>query len=97
MERLPRSPPQVRIQLHDGGRRSAVRASSPDTANTTAARPRVTATNAARITCQAAKRSPSFTSKPISRKTIELRANATYSQNDSTATRVDGDMPVRAP
>ena len=39
----------------------------------------------------------SGTSRPISRKTTELRAKATYSQKVSTATRVDGDMPVRAP
>ena len=38
-----------------------------------------------------------WTSKPMSRKTIELSANATYSQNDSTATRVDGAHPGRAP
>jgi hypothetical protein len=33
----------------------------------------------------------------MSRKTREFSAKATYSQNDSTARRVDGDIPVRAP
>jgi hypothetical protein len=37
----------------------------------------------------------SRTSKPMRRKTTELSAKATYSQKDSTATRVEGDMPVR--
>ena len=37
------------------------------------------------------------TSNPMSKNTTELRANATYSQKDSTAMRVEGLMPVRAP
>jgi hypothetical protein len=39
---------------------------------------------------------PASTSKPMSRKTAELSAKATYSQKVSTATRVEGLMPVRA-
>jgi hypothetical protein len=34
------------------------------------------------------------TAKPMRRNTMELSANATYSQKVSTATRVDGLMPV---
>ena len=47
--------------------------------------------------CQESSRSRICTSKPIKRKTMELSAKAMYSQNDSTATRVEGDMPTRAP
>jgi hypothetical protein len=62
----------------------------------TAARARVSARKPAKIAFQAASMTGRSTSKPIKRKTSELSAKARYSQNVSTARRVDGLMPLRA-
>lgn len=65
--------------------------------NTTIARERVTASQASTIAPAWLTRAVSFTSNPTSRNTSEFRTKATYSQNETTASRVEAVMPMRAP
>ncbi len=96
MERPPRMPPHVSTAAHLAGTASRVRLSAMVTATTTSARPHVMATNASTMGSHASSSAWKLTEKPMSRKTMELRANAVYSQKVATTRRVGALIPERA-